>query len=268
MSKNFLKSLLVHPEVRSADIDDPETVLSHARIIRQKSFLRQVYKEWYRSLRSALPLDVPGAVVELGSGGGFIREIIPVAITSDVQPTVGNCMVLDAARLPFRTESLKAILMVDVLHHLPRVVDFFQEASRCVKSEGIIAMIEPWNTMVSRFFYRHFHSELFNPEAENWHFAKGGPMSHSNQALPWILFQRDRARFLERFPQWYIVQISLHTTFCYVLSGGVSYRSFVPARTFRMWRRLENYLSSWMPKTAFFAKIVLKKKYTRDEDRA
>ncbi len=43
------------------------------RIIREKGFLRQIYEEWYRLLIGHLP-DGGGAVLEIGSGGGFLKE--------------------------------------------------------------------------------------------------------------------------------------------------------------------------------------------------
>jgi hypothetical protein len=258
--KQILQSLLVHPAVRHLDIDTPAAVLRHARMIRQKPFLHRLYRDWYGFLRAGLPGRVLGAVVELGSGGGFIREVIPEAVTTDVQPTAGLCMALDATAMPFRNRSLKAILMVDVLHHLSCVSDFFQDASRCVNAGGVIAMIEPWNTAMSRLFYRNFHREPFDSDTRNWHLPGGGPMSGANQALPWILFQRDRRRFMKTFPQWNLQAIRLHTPFCYILSGGVSYRGLTPAATYAFWRALEEKLAPWMHHLGMFATITLVRK--------
>jgi len=42
--------------------------------------------------------------------------------------------------------SLRAIVMTDVLHHIPNVESFFAEAARCVRPGGVIVMIEPWLT--------------------------------------------------------------------------------------------------------------------------
>ena len=259
MNRFFFKSMHFQSAVRF-DIDAPETILRHADIIRQKPFLRLLYRDWYESLRSAVPKVVPGAVIELGSGGGFIQEIIPQALTSDIHPTPGISMTLDATVMPFRSQSLKAILMVDVLHHLPRVSDFFSEASRCLTSGGVIAMIEPWNTLFSRLFYRYLHHEPFEPQAAGWHFTPGKPMSSSNQALPWILFSRDRLKFQATFPEWELSLIGLHTPLRYLLSGGVSCRGLVPAFTFDLWRAVEEKLTACMRYLAMFATIKLVRK--------
>src|SRR5262249_31802772 len=38
------------------------------------------------------------------------------------------------------------------------------QATRCVRSGGVVAMIEPWVTPWSRFVYTRLHHEPFQPE--------------------------------------------------------------------------------------------------------
>ena len=49
--------------------------------------------------------------------------------------------------------------MVDVLHHLPKPLEFLAEAGRILHPGGRIAMIEPWITVPSYLLYRYFHHE-------------------------------------------------------------------------------------------------------------
>ncbi len=257
MGQQRLKNILLHPDVRDVDIDAPETIRRHARLIQNKKFLKQLYGEWYRSILQAIPPDSPGTIVEIGSGGGFMHEVNPSVCRTDILKAANLDAVLDAANLPFKDQTLKAIVMVDVLHHLPRVRAFFQEASRCIQYRGRIIMIEPWNTRWSRWIYRRFHREPFDPEASNWRVQKGGPMSGSNQALPWILFERDRDRFNSAFPEWSVEDLQLHSPFSYLISGGVSFRSLWPGKFFRLWREIEDQFMPFMPKLAMFATIRL-----------
>jgi SAM-dependent methyltransferase len=257
MRGQIIKNILFHPDVRDVDIDAPETIRRHARLIQKKKFLKQLYGEWYRSILKAIPSDGPGIVVEIGSGGGFIHEVDPSICTTDILNAANLNAVLDAASLPFKDQSLKAIVMVDVLHHLPRVRAFFQEASRCIQYGGRIIMIEPWNTLWSRWIYRRFHREPFDPEAKNWRIRNGGPMTGSNQALPWILFERDFDRFKSVFPEWSVDELQLHSPFSYLVSGGVSFRSLLPGKFFRFWREVEDLFMPFMPKLAMFATIRL-----------
>lgn len=258
----WLNSLLQHPLTKGLAVDDPETTRRRRAILRSKPFLRRLYQEWYSLLAAALP---PGAgqVVELGSGAGFIKELIPEVITTEVLAVDGVDMVLPAdGRLPFPDRSLRAVLMTDVLHHISAPRRFFTEASRAVRPGGVMAMIEPWVTPWSSLIYRRLHAEPFRPEAETWEFPSQGPLSGANGALPWILFERDRRRFDEEFPQWTISRIELLMPCVYLLSGGISLRFAPPDWLYPLCRFAEQRLAFLNPQTAMFAFCLL----TRNED--
>jgi SAM-dependent methyltransferase len=252
-----LKSYLVHPLARDLNIDASATVRIRKRIIREKPFLRKIYHEWYQSIIKSLPKDNLGPILELGSGGGFLKDYIPDLITSEILQTDDVDIILDGQYLPFNKATLQGIVMVDVFHHIPCAKSFIADAALCVKPGGFIIMIEPWNTRWSQMIYRYLHHEPFNPTAKNWDFTRGGPLSQANSALPWVVFERDCAMFKREFPQWLIHEKTLHTPFCYLLSGGISLRSFMPGRLFSMCRRIEGLLNPWMHNLAMFVKIVL-----------
>src|SRR5262245_21554245 len=190
----MIKKLLAHPLTRGMDIDDPRTTRVRQEIIRSKGFLRRIYEEWYRGIVAALPPgDAP--VLELGSGAGFLAEFIPGLITSDVFATPSTAVVMDAQAMPFRDSALRAVVMTNVLHHLPRPRRFIAEAGRCVQPGGAMVMIEPWVTSWGRWVYTKLHHEPFIPDAASWEFPDAGPLSGANGALPWILFVRDREQF-------------------------------------------------------------------------
>lgn len=252
----MLKHLLAHPSMRGQDIDSPGYAELRRSITRKKSFLRQIYEEWYAAITALLPQD-KGLVLELGTGGGFFEEYIPGLITSEVFYCQHVRVVLDGSLLPFTTGSLESIVMTDVLHHLPRPRQFFIDASRCVRSGGLVIMIEPWVTPWSRLVYSRLHHEPFHPEALEWSFPQTGPLSSSNNALAWIIFERDRSRFEKEFPEWQIRAVKPFMPFRYLLSGGVSLRSFMPGWSFAFWRSIENLLQPWMRHLAMFALIVL-----------
>lgn len=253
-----IRAWLAHPLTRNLVLDDPRMTALRRRIIAGKPFLRAIYEEWYAGIVNALP-GGEGAVLELGSGAGFLHEHIPGLITSDVTPGGSARVALDAHGLPFQDGSLRAIVMVDVLHHLHDVRRFFREAARCVRPQGAVVMVEPWVTPWSRFVYARLHHEPFQPDAADWSFPPGGPLSGANGALPWILFNRDRARFEDEYPEWSIRRIRLLMPFRYLLSGGVSMRSLMPGWSFGFWRSIEAWLSPWLPQLAMFAQVELRK---------
>jgi SAM-dependent methyltransferase len=198
-------------------------------------------------------------VLELGSGAGFLGTLFPELITSDILHVKDLSVVLDADDIPIRASSLRAIVMIDVLHHLCRPRRFFKEATRCVKPFGRLVMIEPWVTSWSRLVYSRLHHEPFDPDCGEWEFPKQGPLSGANGAVPWILFQRDRSQFAAEFPQWEVKSIVPQMPISYLISGGISLRGFAPARAFEPVRRLEERLEPWMDKLAMFAQITLER---------
>ena len=226
-------------------------------IIASKPLLRRIYCEWYELIRNSLPGTVDGRVLELGSGAGFFCQFVPDAIPSELFLCPDISVVADAQHLPFRDGSLRAIAMVDVLHHLPECRHFFAESARCVAPGGAIVAVEPWVTTWSRVVYRHFHHEPFRPEAQQWEFPPCGPLSGSNQALPWILFERDRAAFEREYPEWKIAHVRPMMPFQYLVSGGVGLRSLAPAWVGPLIEKVESAVSPAAHKLGMFAHIVL-----------
>ena len=271
MLKNNLRSCLLrlpraiayqpwvqHPLTRGRDIDDPATTMIRRQVIQQKPFLRQIYRDWYAALATALPSH-GGAVLELGSGAGFLSEYVPGLITSEVFFCEFVQVVLDGCALPFADQSLRGIVMTNVLHHIPRPQAFLAEAARCLKDHGVLAMIEPWVSRWSRFIYGRLHHEPFAPDAKPDETCCGGPLSGGNVALPWILFQRDRGSFEREFSQWRIETIRPLMPFRYLLSGGISGPSLVPGWSTGFWRTIERATEAIMRDVAMFALIVLRR---------
>jgi SAM-dependent methyltransferase len=240
------------------DLDDPATTQLRRRIIREKPFLKRIYDEWYALLADAVPAG-PEPVLELGSGAGFLDEVIPGLITSDVFECDGLDLICDGCRLPMPDASLRGIVMADVLHHILDTEAFFAEAIRCIKPGGVVAMTEPWVSKWSTLVYTRLHHEPFVPSASDWKFPSSGPLSGANGALPWIIFQRDRNRFEQRFPGLRIETVRPMMPLRYLLSGGVSMRSLTPAFTYRFWRTVEAAMGPQMHNLAMFAHIVLRR---------
>ena len=255
---NLLQAWLAHPLTANVDIDDPSAVELRRRIIQEKPFLKRIYLEWYEQLAAAVS-STPGSVLELGTGAGFLRDQLSGILTSDVFHHAGIDVVLDGSVLPIADESLGAIVMVDVFHHIPSPRLFFAEAARCVRPGGSIVMIEPWVTPWSRLVYGKFHHEPFETDAVQWEFPSTGPLSGANGALPWIVFERDRKRFEQEFPGWRIHRIEIQMPFRYLVSGGLSMRNLVPGWTFTAWRVLERALQPLMPSLGMFALISLRR---------
>jgi SAM-dependent methyltransferase len=240
------------------NLDDPATTSLRKQIIQAKPLLKNIYEEWYTSVCDHLPA-IKGPVLEIGSGAGFLKSHIPDLITSDIMPISGIDVACDALRLPFDDESLRAIGFINVLHHIGDPMQFFKEAERCVKEGGRIVMVEPWVSAWSRFIYGNLHHEPFDPTNSSWTLPQSGPLSGGNDALPWLIFMRDRELFHQQ-TNWQVTLIEETMPFRYLLSGGVSMRNLLPAWMIEPITYLEKSMSPRIiRKTAMFALVVLTK---------
>ncbi len=239
-------------------LDAPERTLKHREIILSKPFLKRLYQEWYSTFVNEMSSLPDGKVVELGSGGGFLKDLIPDIISSDILDLPSNNITFSALDMPFEDNSISALFMVDTFHHLPDAHLFLTEANRVLKTNGKLIMIEPANSFWGRFIYRNFHHEPFNPEG-SWQIPDSGPMTGANGAAPWIVFVRDKERFNSDFPTLRIEDVTYHTPLRYLLSGGVSFKQLVPDFTFPFFKAVDNLSAKISNQLSMFMTVVVEK---------
>ncbi len=235
-------------------------MIKNRRLPEDGGMLGEIYESHYRFFVDQLPPAGLGTVLELGSGHGFLKHFIPAALTSELWPVPNVDLLCSAVNLPFEDESLSAILMLDVLHHVRFPEQFFAEAQRCLAPNGRVLMVEPANTTMSRLIYRHLHHEAFEADARDWQLPEGDPTLVANQALPWIIFFRDRARFDEKYPNLQVESVEHCVPFAYLLSGGLSKPQLLPDSLYPMVARIEAHLPAWLlHTTAMFYRICIAK---------
>ena len=261
---SFLMEMVVGalklPESRAiTNLDDPIATILHGQIIRRKPFLFRLYEEFYRRLETGLgAVGHDSTVVELGSGGGFIKQVIPTVVTSDILQVPDVDLRFSAERMPFAEESVDAFLMINVFHHVKEPRAFLRELDRTLRPRGRILMIEPSNTAWGRFVSTHFHHEDFDPTS-GWRIEGQGPLSQANGALPWIVFSRDRAIFEREFPRLRITAVEPHTPLKYLISGGLSIRQLMPGSCYRLVDGLEWVLRPFNRWLGMFYYVALSK---------
>lgn len=240
-------------------LDSPERTILHREIILSKPFLVRLYKEWYSNFLKVIPELPDGKMVELGSGGGFLKDLNKDVICTDILELPTNDMTFSALDMPFKDGELSAIFMIDTFHHIPDSEQFLKEADRCLAPGGRIVMVEPANSTWGRFIYRNFHHEPFEPKG-GWTIPSSGPMSDANGALPWIVFERDKEQFSKQFPSMEIVSIKYHTPLRYLLSGGVSFKPLVPKFSFGLIKGMESIATGLSKHLSMFMTIDIRKK--------
>lgn len=251
--------LLKLPEAKKIDkLDSPGTSEIHREIIQKKLFLKKLYLDFYERFVKSLISLPQGLLVEIGSGSGFLKEVIPDVITTDLFDSPNIDIVLNGNDLPFNNNSVSAFFLLNVLHHIKDTEFFLSEFNRCLVDKGKVIMIEPYNSLFSSFVYKNFHHEPFNPKA-GWKILEEGRLSGANGALPWIIFFRDRLLYEKMFPNLKIKEFKPHTPFSYLLSGGLSMRQLVPTFTYDSIRLIEKILSPLNQHLAMFVTIELEK---------
>ena len=145
----------------------------------------------------------------------------------------GIDVVADAHRLPFPDRSFSGIVMLDVLHHLERPIEFLNEAARLLNQGGRLAMMEPAMTTLGRWFYHNFHEEPVDMTADPYAPVTINPDRvpfDANQAIPTLLFgdATSRARLERTIPSLRVVNVDWQSLLAYPMSGGFQNWSLIP----------------------------------------
>lgn len=240
------------------DLNDEQTIEIHRQILQDKPFLKKLYRDYYIEFKKAAENLPKGKLVEIGSGSGFIKEVIPDVLTSDVIKMPNVDMVFSATEMPFPDNSVSAFFLQNVLHHINSPIKFFNEVNRCLILGGKIIMIETFNSLWAKFIFKNFHHEPFDANAA-WEIDSGGRLTASNQAQSWIIFVRDREKFEKEFPELKIKKITPHSPFRYIISGGLSIRQLLPSFTYEIIKIFESFLAPLNKQLAMFVTIELEK---------
>lgn len=257
--KNIFYRWLTLPEKRDIkDIDSPSVTELHKRIIQRKKFLKLLYIDWYREFQKSAKNAPKGLMVELGSGGGFLKTIIPKVVTSDILIVSGIDINFSLLAMPFKDNTISNFFMLDVFHHINNPSEFLKELDRCLRLGGKTILIEPANTLWGRFIWSNFHHEDFNPNAE-WNLEKSAPLSSANSALPWIVFFHNAKMLNKNFPKLKINSIRFHTPLRYLISGGLSVKQLLPSFTYNIIKGMEFILSPFNRHIGMFLTIEIEK---------
>jgi SAM-dependent methyltransferase len=231
---DFLNRHYAQPLANQLDLDSSVAIGVHRRIIQDNPLLLRYYRSMYNYFRTkdmtARHLNLPS--LEIGSGGGFLKEFLPDVITSDVVGGEGIDRVEDGCHLGFPDNSLKAVFANGVLHHISDPSLCLSEIQRVLAPGGIFVCNEPSSSILGYFVNKHFHHEPTDKTVATWCWkpesAGSGRLTSANMAVPYIIFRRDAALFHEKFPSFKIESIKHHDFLRYILSGGLSYRPFLP----------------------------------------
>lgn len=237
--------------------------VTHRAVWEKKKALRLLYRDFHRQLIESCP---EGRILEIGGGTAHIKEIRPDIVSADILSFPGIDVVADAHRLPFGDRAFAGIVMLDVLHHLERPIEFLNEAARLLDRGGRLAMMEPAMTTLARPFYDRFHEEPIDMTADPYALVTVNPDRDpfdANQAIPSLLFgdAASRARFESTVPSLHVLNVGWQSLFAYPMSGGFQPWSLIPGAAVAPVLAIERRFPSAIRKRlAFRMMIVLERR--------
>ena len=242
------------------NLDDPSRIGEIRDLIRKKTSLRHFYDEVYAKYRDVLArCPSEGLAVELGSGGGFVKDAVPGVITSDTIAYEGVDRVVDAMQMPFVDGELRALFLMNVFHHIPDVSAFLHEAERCLAPGGRVFMFDQYPGWISTPILKHAHHEPWNPDTDEWKFASSGPLSGANGALAWMVFERDLRKFEQRYSKLKLRRFVPCAPLRYWIAGGLKSWSLLPGWAFGAATAIDERLVALTPKLGSFVDIEIER---------
>jgi len=226
----------------------------------KKPVLQKIYLEFYKLIASQLNYNIDGKIVELGSGIGNMKMVIPEVICTDIFANPWIDQVENAYNLTFENESVSNLILFDVFHHLEFPGTALNEFKRVLKKEGRIIIFEPAMGLLGILVYGLFHHEPIGLRKKiNW-FAdeKSNKDYYAAQGNANRIFCSSRYRDL--LNNWEVVQIKKYSALSYILSGGYSKRQVYPDNLFNFMKVLDKILDFFPLLFATRLMVVITKK--------
>lgn len=214
------------------------TVEQHNREIQQnlkywnkKPILRRIYHKFYKLVSSYIDYNLPGKIVEIGSGIGNLKSVVPQAICTDLFNNPWIDQVENAYKLTFGNNSISNLILFDVLHHLEFPGTVLKEFKRVLTQGGRIIIFEPAVSLLGSLIYGVFHHEPtilmkkikweappdFNPDNVDYYAAQGKASR--------IFYKK---KYVEYLQDWKVICRKRMSSIAYVGSGGYSKPQLYP----------------------------------------
>ena len=189
--------------------------------------------------------QIPGRVVELGSGIGALKTRLQEALLTDLFPNPGLDLVCDGYDMPLHDGAVSHLILFDVFHHLATPGAFFKEAHRVVAPGGRIILFEPYISQISLLAYGLFHHEpvAYGKPIDLSPVAPKSRLYYAAQGNATRLFFRQKQSVWP--PGWSLFHAEAFACFSYLFSGGFSLPAFYPRGCLNWLQRIDAALSRW-----------------------
>ncbi|HXQ81264.1 MAG TPA: methyltransferase domain-containing protein [Opitutaceae bacterium] len=228
----------------------------------RKPQLRAVYRGFHELIASRVDRRIPGQIVELGSGMGSIKEVIPECVTTDLFPNPWLDRQENAYRLSYPDGGISNLILFDVWHHLRYPSTALAEFRRVLAPGGRVIIFDPAISWTGRLVYGLFHHEPVGLRLPvTWEAPAGFRPSDADyfaaQGAATRIFWRREAP--GRLAKWDLCEVTPLASFEYLATGGFSGPRIGGPAMFRFWRSVDHALSRWPKLFAARLLVVLKK---------
>jgi SAM-dependent methyltransferase len=230
----------------------------------RKPVLRRAYQDFHTRIAAHIDPSLQGKVVELGSGIGNIRDVIPGVIRTDLFPNPWIDQVENAYALSFTNEEVSHLILFDVFHHLRHPRTALQECRRVLQQGGRVILFEPYVSLVGRVVYGPLHHEPiafdrpidptappgFDPDRDDYYAAQGNATR---------VFWRDACP--EVLEGWDVIARERIGAWPYALTGGYSKPQLYPTAMYPLLAKLDRLMEVVPALSALRALVVLRKRH-------
>ena len=257
------------PPIKSLYKHDLKLTINNKLRLKANQNLMFWYENLYKALFESDKKVSKLKILEIGSGASPLKQFVPNVITSDILDLDYLDIVFDCHMIAnsndIEDKSLDLITMTNVMHHLKDPIGFLKSASTKLAAGGQIRIVEPYFSVISYPIFKYFHHEPVNFNIEKPMLSNiRGPLSTSNQALPYIIFFSEK-NWIIQLKDHYDLKLtkkSFFSSMSYFFSGGISRRFPIPHFLYRFFFGFDNFIARKFPKlfaSFFCVQLVVKK---------
>jgi SAM-dependent methyltransferase len=197
----------------------------------RKPLLRKIYKGFHEAIAGFVRKDINGLIVEVGSGIGNIKDVIPSCLRTDLFQNPWIDRVENAYAMTFDDCSVAALILFDVFHHLQYPGTAFKEFLRVLVPGGRVIIFDPCMSLAGMLVYGLLHHEpVAATKPIDWLAPEGwqpkNDVYYAAQGNASRVFFNGRYAPLLR--DWNVVCRRTFSAFSYIASGGYSKPQLYP----------------------------------------
>ena len=204
-----------------------------------KPLLKAIYLEFYKLIESQLNYKIEGKIVELGSGIGNMKMVVPNVICTDIFNNPWIDQVENAYKLSFENESVSNLILFDVFHHLEFPGTALNEFRRVLKKGGRVIIFDPYISLLGLIVYGLFHHEPIGLGKQiNW-FADENIKDNYYAAQGNATRIFGSKKYSAKLNDWEIINSKKLSAISYILSGGYSKWQLYPYKLLPLFKKAE-----------------------------